>query len=132
MPHLSKNKITATIKKKVDTQLVSFLEHGSSLDRKKMFVELLTNTERMMVGKRLFTIFLLEEGVSAPAISDVLKLSPSTVARYKLNYENGKYVHLRKLVSRKNFITIYKEILKPFMIPFLAQHKSLNRLIKEF
>jgi len=53
--------------------------------------ELLTNTEKIMLAKRLALIVMLGKGHSFEQISETLKISPSTIARFSLAAESGKY-----------------------------------------
>ena len=57
---------------------------------KKIFVDLLTPAERIMLAKRVAIIYLLLKKIEYYNICDRLKVSPTTVARYALLMEKSE------------------------------------------
>ena len=80
MPHLSKQKISVKTKKKLDRYVLDYLKATGTKSREQIYLELFTATERLMISKRLMLIYLIDRGVPTHKISNVLKMSPSTVA----------------------------------------------------
>ena len=83
---------------------------------KQILSELLTSTEQLMIAKRIACYYLISSNLTIAEISDILKLSTSTVFYFRINYKNNKL--LRELLA--NFI--FKDKLK----------KSINDLFIEF
>jgi uncharacterized protein YerC len=76
-------------------ELFNFLFHLSTSGKARLaFGELFTQTEKLMLAKRLAIVFMLEQKESIYAIEQVLKVSPSTVARMSVKHENGGYEEL--------------------------------------
>jgi len=57
---------------------------------KKIFVDLLTPAERIMLAKRVAIIYLLMKKIEYYNICDRLKVSPTTVAKYALLMEKSE------------------------------------------
>lgn len=74
----------------------------SRLDKKhapEFMSELLGVEERIMLAKRLAAIILYIEGSSSYRVWNLLKISPSTADRMRLNYETGKYKTIQKFIT---------------------------------
>ena len=99
MPHVSKNLLEKETLNKLDNQIFGFLTKTSSATRKKIFTELFTKTERLMFGKRLALVYLIDKGVSTHTISNVLKMSLSTVARFEVALGGGLFLETKKWIS---------------------------------
>ena len=91
MPHVSRSVTTREVQKMLDEQVVSFLGETSIKARQRIFKELFTPTERMMIGKRIALLMLVLQNVPTLDISDKLKMSPSTVARFETFASGGKF-----------------------------------------
>jgi uncharacterized protein YerC len=97
MPHVSKKLLEKENFVKIHRQLFkSITKLVSSGKTDAILGELLTKTEKLMFAKRLSIIFMIHRGESLYAIEQILKVSPSTVARIRLGYELGAY---RKLIE---------------------------------
>ncbi len=57
---------------------------------RKIFVDLLTPAERIMLAKRVAVIYLLLKKIEYYNICDRLKVSPTTVAKYSLLMEKSE------------------------------------------
>ena len=109
MPHLSRHKVKHQLLQELYAQLIEKLGKAHS-PQSKMFEELLTETEKIMLAKRLALISLLSKGHSFEQISAMLKISPSTIARFSLAIENGKYDHITEYMTDKKRSTILDSI----------------------
>lgn len=130
MPHISKSILTQEVHKMLDEQLVSFLGETSIKDRQRIFKELFTRTERMMIGKRLALLMLLMQDASTLDISEKLKMSSSTVARFELRVSRGRFkyttVWLNQEKIRNAFVKIFGHLLDIGFKP-----KRLSRFLDE-
>lgn len=68
---------------------------------KKIFVDLLTPAERIMLAKRVAIIYLLMKKIEYYNICDRLKVSPTTVAKFSLLMEKSEGI-----------VPAFKEIVK--------------------
>ncbi len=103
MPHISNKELKKEDLDILFLQLVKMINTiGTEGKSEILFKELFTDTEKIMFAKRLAIVFMLNEGISRPYISDVLFISPSTVDRAFLNFENGKYQYLVKIIKKNN------------------------------
>lgn len=92
MPHVSSKKLDKDLSEKLFKDLIEILNKSQG---KKIFPELinelLTETEKQMLAKRIAIVVMLDSKVPQHAISEILKVSPSTVAIASLKVEIGKY-----------------------------------------
>jgi uncharacterized protein YerC len=114
MPHVSKRKIEPEIQKHALDSLTLLLKDLNSVsDTEKFLFSVLSETERLMIAKRVVAAFLLRHNIESKKIEDILKLTPATVARLKLwiqTHQEGFDLIFSKLEKeRKNEIA--KEIL---------------------
>jgi uncharacterized protein YerC len=114
MPHVSKRLIDSKIKKDTldsFTFLVKDLNNVSDTD--KFLSSVLSETERLMIAKRITAAFLLRHNIESLKIQNLLKLTPATVFRLKLwiqTHQEGFDVIFNKLEKqRRNGLT--KDIL---------------------
>ena len=132
MPHLSKDSVSLKTKSKIDNYLTAFLKDVNLKARKDIFIELLTKTERLMVGKRILLLLLISRGVSTYHASKILKMSPSTVARFEISVSRGEYANIRKWLNKKSTGNVLLRTLgELLMLPFEARRKSLYRMMRE-
>ncbi len=110
MPHVSNRKINERDFINIYNQLLSVFDiAGQKRASEKIFQEFLTDTEKIMFAKRLAIICMISEGVSAHYISEMLFVSPSTVARISLGHEVGKYRFIENII-KKNKETVWQSI----------------------
>ncbi len=78
----------------------------------------LTDTERIMIAKRVVTAFLLNNNVEEKKIADTLKLTPSTISRFKM------WIRLRQ----QGFDLVFNKLAKKSMENSAKQifYKILN------
>ncbi len=135
MTHISKRKLKSGIGAKLDRNLSAFLSYGNSSRRAAVLKEFLTTTERIMLGKRLLILVLLKRGASVYEIEKLLGISPSTVARFNLKFEQGSFAGASKSVEtlflQKGLGKILRDLETLFSIPFKARKMSFRQLISE-
>ena len=107
MPHISQQKMEDKDFNKIYDQLLTFFDTaGNNRKSDVLFSEFFTKTEKIMFAKRLAILCLVDDHISEHYISYILKVSPSTINRIRLNYEIGKYPYLTKLI-KKNKETVW-------------------------
>lgn len=85
MPQISKRKLTPQVKKDLLDSLsytIKELKTKSEVDR--FLSSALTDTERLMISKRVLTAFLLRNSVEEKKIGETLKLTSATITRLKM------------------------------------------------
>ena len=116
MPHISKKRPDPQVLKKilfffkaVVTDLKTEEETASFLD------SLLTNTEKLLLAKRLAMVILIKEGVSETQIVETLKTTYATVEKMKLMLDKkmgGYQIGLGKLEQRSDWKKLKKNLLE--------------------
>lgn len=87
MAHVSKYKLTRKAEEQLIDNLIAVFTHVKNPQLMTAFLmALLTSTERLMLGKRLAIIILLEEGLPESEIADKLHTTRITVAKTKYYY----------------------------------------------
>lgn len=103
MPHVSNKKLNQEDSDSLVFQLTKLMNtFGEERKSEVLFFEFFTDTEKIMFAKRLAIVFMLNEGISRPYISDTLYVSPSTVDKAFLNFENGKYKNILRIIKKNN------------------------------
>lgn len=108
MVRLNKNILSTTQRQQLLSQFKQSLNtHGASI-----ISELLGEEEQLMVAKRLSAIVLLCEGFSMYKISQVLKLSPTTVEKIAARLEQGEYEQTLAIFSKskKSYFSILETL----------------------
>lgn len=100
MPHLSQHPLSSEHFRKLDQLLFRALATTNMSTRKQVYSEIFTKTEKVMIAKRLQLLFLIQDGVPPYRICRKLRISPSTVARFRHAYERGDFAHTSKWLSR--------------------------------
>ena len=128
MPHVSSKPLHAKEFARLDDQLIAAFANTRAEARKKIYDELFTKTERIMLAKRLEILFLISKGVSTYKISKALHVSPSTVARFELAVENGKYSQSTKWLSSPHFSSSLLQLFAELAsVPFVVQKRRMHR-----
>jgi uncharacterized protein YerC len=127
MPHVSqknlKRKTLIGLSHELFT-LIAELESGA--EAKTLLNELLTETELIMIAKRLAILLMLKRGYSFYAIANTLHISPSTAERYW------------KATKRKSFDVIIRRLergrkgseLLDLLFPIIKQNKRRKHIVK--
>lgn len=105
MPHVSRNPLSPKVEKEVVENLNLILSSINKGDDMVSFLNsLLTTTEKIMLGKRLAVVILIEEDMKDSEISRMLHLTEVTVVKMRLFYEargQGFKIALKKLEEQK-------------------------------
>ncbi|MBL7045419.1 MAG: hypothetical protein ISR99_00050 [Parcubacteria group bacterium] len=118
MSHVSPKPINKDLSKKIYELLIGAITN-KSISKKQhggAFNELLTPTEKVMLGKRLAAVSLLSNNVSPYRVGKVLQLSPTTTLKLQTRLESGKLSNTKRLCStlKKSPLQLYLEnLLKP-------------------
>ncbi len=132
MPHVSKRKLNESVTAELEERVAALLTKAGASTRRRVLAEILTATERLMVAKRIALVYLLARGVPTLAASDLLGVSPSTVARFAKAVDRGGYARTAAWLKRR---AIGKPLLNLLCdlaaIPFTARRTSLARFLAE-
>ncbi len=118
MPHISPRKVNGQVLEKIYKLLFSAIVDRNISKKQQQFAfgELLTPTEKIMLGKRMAAVSLLSQGMSPYKVGKMLQLSPTTTVKFQIKLENGKFSNVSKLCSvlKKGPLGHYIEnLLKP-------------------
>lgn len=106
MTHVSKKKLKKDALLRIHKRFVSNLTKIKTDREMDSFLEaLLTETERIMLAKRLTVIFMLTEGFSTYRIAKTLGVSVSTAIRMKDKYFEGEYDSMIDFCKKKKHRT---------------------------
>lgn len=115
MPHVSRRRIPDDEKALLDDALVHTFSSLKPPEVRQIFSTLLTETERVMLAKRLGIIYFLNEKVHESEIAEAVKVTRQTVARIRLQLlevsQEAYRLVLEKLSSWER-LTIFKGLLK--------------------
>jgi len=124
MTRVSKNLLSPSVEKKIKN---IFLDELVKITNKyhmaSFFGNLLTDSEKIMLAKRLVAFVLIDQNVPDHHISESLHLTRETVARFRLTYWRAKDKNepvatiVRKIQHRVEFKKLLKEILTGYIIP---------------
>ena len=110
MSHVASKPLPKEVQKEIADQLVRLLVKNGSRSA-TVLTELLTETEQLMLSKRLAAIMLLAQGFSYFRISQTLFMSTSTLKRLHQQLIGGDFENLEALVrARKNREALYEMI----------------------
>ena len=114
MPHVSKRLLEQKKFLGIHKELFKVITALSRSGETSVILDtLLTKTEKLMLAKRLAIILMVDRKESIYAIEQTLKVSPSTVARILLQYENGMYTKLLKEISKQSSFWLQLEKILP-------------------
>lgn len=116
MTHISKRKLDYKVFKEILDSLVFVLTDTKDKEEMaRLLAALLSETEKIMLAKRIAIVYLLSEGIEGDVISETLNVTPFTVSRMKLWYETkgeGYQVAIGRLKKQKYLGAIKKLALK--------------------
>ncbi len=102
MAFVSKKPLNEGVQAQLNRQLIRTIVGLRTVSGGTHFIsELLTDTEQIMLAKRLMVIFMLAEGVSQYRIKKILNISSSTVARTARLMDGGAFHHLTQMCRKK-------------------------------
>lgn len=120
MPHVSRNKLSQRQEEELLQNFNVVFSFIQNLDEMTLYLNaLLSDTEKLMLAKRLAMVILIEEGLSDSEIAQALHLTRITVAKMRYFYEargQGFKVALKKLEEKQQL-----DSFKQFLIS-LAQY----------
>ncbi|PJC82515.1 hypothetical protein CO006_03215, partial [Candidatus Roizmanbacteria bacterium CG_4_8_14_3_um_filter_35_14] len=117
MPMISRNKVDDEVLEKLFSL---FFEVVGKRENKEEFQRLIndvfSSTERIMVAKRIAIIYLLTKNIDYRIICEVLKVSASTVFKFRLLTEESKGIVpiLKKILRGEKISQFFEEILLTF------------------
>ncbi len=95
-----------------------FFDLMSQINNKKraenIFTEFLTSTEKIMLGKRIACYYLLYKKIPIRQISDVLKLSTSTILYLRYFFDNSTYI--KKFLEQRMRTEKVKNFFEDFFV----------------
>jgi len=102
MPHISKKKLDKETLSNLHKRLVATLrDAGAKSQLGAVLDQILTETEEIMIAKRLSIIFLLDQGATTYFIYKKLNVSPRTVTYMKERFLQDEYDAIQKLFKNK-------------------------------
>ena len=131
VPHLSRKKVNKKISEEINKQLISLLQNSSPSARVRILEELLTDTERVMITKRVGIILFLTQGMSSYKISEILGVSSSTVDRFSVS---SSRFHYTSEWLKKNTVKGKVEALLTFLGSFIfpGKRRSFKKFVEEY
>jgi hypothetical protein len=110
MPHVSGKKLDSDFSDRLFKDLIGILAASRNKNLlSKVAHELFTETEKLMLAKRIAIILMIQSQTPQQKIVGILKVSPSTVAKMSLYMEIGKYASIVK-ISRKEKIDLERVV----------------------
>ena len=103
MTHVSKQQLSPKHQEQLFIQLSKVAALLNKTTAPGFFDDLLGPEEKIMLAKRMAVIVMLMEGNSSYRIWQLLKMSPSTTEKIRLNYELGKYEHIENTIKASKF-----------------------------
>ena len=103
MTRISKKILSSDSEKKLNLQLAKFFANQKENKIQKLFSDLLTPAEQIMLIKRLAIVIMIIEKESCYKIAQVLNVSDSTAREVKTKIGLGQYQTLIAHYQNKNF-----------------------------
>ena len=116
MPQVSTKRIKKEVATELADQFLTFLALATSKSQARILAnELLSQTERVMLAKRLAIVVLLVRGYSFTQIEEALGITRQTVVRVWKHMKTGQYDHIARFAREhtnhfKNEVFIEKLI----------------------
>ncbi len=113
MTRISKYRVEGRVLKKLYFLMFEII---SNMDEEERFTgimnELLSLTEKIMIAKRVAIIYLLMKNVDYLVISDVLKVSSTTIAKFHSIMNKGKEIKniLEGLIGNEKIKDFFEEL----------------------
>jgi uncharacterized protein YerC len=133
MPHISKKELEPYVREEIEAQLLRAFSNVQKKESQEVLEELLTETERLMIAKRLATIRMLQKDYSYYRIEQSLGISVSTSKRLHEQLLAGTFPTIEKQASRsreqaallKTIETILRAGLPPRAYVYRKKKKNL-------
>ena len=125
MTHVSQKKIKKEVATELADQFITFLATArTKKDARVLARELLSQTERVMLAKRLAIVVLLVRGYSFTQIQDVLGVTRQTIVRIWTRVKHGEYAKIVRYARRhtrhfkkESGLDVFMRILHTFAPP---------------
>src|SRR3989344_7421758 len=105
MPHVSKRKLKEKVESELNKSFQTVIARISNMQEMNSFLtSLLSNTEKLMLAKRLAVVVLLDENIPESTIANILNVTRETVARQRYRLElkgEGYKIAIKKLAEEK-------------------------------
>jgi len=139
MVNVSKQKVKKDVLEQINNRLVNVIARlETNISTKNFLNDLLSESEKIVLAKRLSVIFMLYEKISWYRIHKVLNVSKATVRKIARDIEFEEYESILKIVKqRKNRITFWdgmEIVLKCGMPPIVGKGRwdFLNQLEEKY
>lgn len=99
MAHISKDEMPSWVRNQIEKELTTLFFATNTSTAKSLFLEVLTETELLMLAKRVVTILMLIDEQSYYRIEQVLGVSVSTSKRLHRLLIGGEYSELEKMAT---------------------------------
>lgn len=96
MAQIGKEKLDDVFQEELITQLAQLTSNRHPRQSKEILVELLGDTEVIMLAKRLAMVVMYMDDATTYQVEQTLKVSRSTAARIKDDYDQGKFSEIEK------------------------------------
>ena len=113
MTRISKYRVEDKVLKKLYFLMFEIISNMDEEERfKGIMNELLSPTEKIMIAKRVAIIYLLMKNVDYLIISDVLKVSSTTIAKFHMIMIDGKEIKsiLEGLIGNEKIKDFFEEL----------------------
>ena len=107
MPHISKQPIEKDYFETLFKELEKLIATTTLKDSAAVLHALLTETEKIMLTKRLAAALLFAKNYSQYQVWNLLKISPSTAQKMYLAFESGHYDSLITILNKKQYSDIW-------------------------
>ena len=114
MTHVSRKKLSEQTEKQLIDGLKAVFRNLNPVNVDKVFSTLLTETEQVMLAKRLTAAFMLSEGASYEEIANSLHLTEQTISRihFEMSHLQLEYKYLFSKLTPLKRKRIMKALLK--------------------
>ncbi len=117
----------------LERYIISIIQDTGTKTRTRIFDELLTRTEKMMLAKRLGTLFLLRKGASPYKISKTLGISPSTAERFEYARLSNKYKHTTDWIWKNSDDGAFEKFMESLVaLAFTGRTRSFKKSVDEW
>lgn len=133
MPHVSHRKVSDEVLKRIVAEFTTTLLVLRDREMDARFLdEFFTETERLMFAKRFAMLALLEKGMPAQRVSEALKVSPSTVARFSVRLGKNRFPRIKEILDTSPALRgFWGDLLDLFSEGFSRNSKRRSRWMRD-
>ena len=113
MPPLSKSRVENYVLEKLFDLFFEIIGNNNDKEEfEKIIYDVLSPVERIMIAKRIAIIYLSTKNIEYSIICEILKVSPATVAKFKLITENSEGIKqaLKRIINNEKIVDFFREI----------------------